>query len=124
MKLKDLRINQVPFYYSEFGREIEEVDEDGNFTGDVTVVQGAPIKAMARISPNTGEAVASPFGADLKYDKQISTVKRLPIDEHTRLYIDIVPVLNPDGTTDTEPDYKVVGIANDLQQNVWAIRKI
>ena len=124
MRLKDLRINQVPFYYQHYLGKVDEVDEDGNLTGDTIDHYDNPVKKYARISPNAGDAVSSPFGADLKYDRQISTVQRLPIDEQTKLFIDIVPVINDDGSTDTEPDYKVVGVANDLQQNVWAIRRI
>lgn len=124
MRLKDLRINQVSFFYSNYQEEVEEVDEDGNFTGDTVGGYENPVRGMARISPNSGEAAASPFGAELKYDKQMSSVKKYPLDEQTRLFIDIEPVLNEDGSTDTSPDYKVVAVANDLQQNVWALRRI
>ena len=49
---------------------------------------------------------------------------KLPIDEYSKLFIDVVPVLNEDGSTDTEPDYICVCPKHDLQQNLWAIRKI
>lgn len=124
MRLRDLRINQVPFYFQNYDGVIDEVDEDGNFTGDTVEVCGSVTKANARISPSAGQEEKSPFGANLRYDRQISTVERLPIDEQTRLFIDVVPVINGDGSTDTAPDYECIAVANDLQQNVWAIRKI
>lgn len=116
MRLKDLRINQVSFWYQTYLGEEDEVDEDGNYTGDTVAKYSSPVQAHARISPNVGEAVRSPFGASLQYDKQISTVQNLPIDEHTKLFIEV--------PSSEEPDYECVGVAKDLQQNVWAIRRI
>lgn len=124
MRLKDLKINQVPFWYQEYLEEVDEVDEEGNLTGETVKVYSNPIRALARISPNTGRAESSPFGANVDYDKSISTVERLTIDEYSRLFIDVVPVINPDGSTDTEPDYYCVVPKHDLHRSVWAIKKI
>lgn len=124
MRLKDLRINQVPFWYQEYLGEVDEVDEDGNLTGDSKPKYSDPIRVLARVSPSSGNAEDSPFGKDIVYDKAISTVQRLPIDEYSRLFIDIEPVINEDGSTDTEPDYICVCPKQDLEQNVWAVRKI
>lgn len=124
MRLKDLRINQVPFWYQKYLGEIDVTDDEGNLTGETVKLYSNPIRALARISPNTGQSASSPFGANVDYDKSISTVVRLPIDEYSRLFIDIEPVLNEDGSTDTEPDYYCVIPKHDLQQNVWAIKRI
>ena len=124
LRLKDLRINQVPFWYQQYVGEEDILDEDGNLTGETRKVYSNPVEAWARISPNTGQAESSPFGINTDYDKAISTVQNLPIDEFSRLFIDIKPVINADGSTDTEPDYRCVAPKNDLQQNVWAIKKI
>lgn len=124
MRLKDLKANQVPFWYQEYLGEVEEVDEEGNLTGETTKSYSNPVRKFARISPSVGKAENSPFGADISYDKSISTVVRLPIDEYSLLFIDVEPVLNSDGSTDTEPDYSCVAAKHDLQQNLWAIKKI
>lgn len=124
MKLKDLKANQVPFYYQTFGEEIEEIDEDGYLTGEKKTGYSKPVRAMARISPNTTEVEETPFGRDAVYDKMISTVQDLPITETSKLFIDIVPEIDSEGNTDTEPDYEVVKVARDLHQRLWAIRKI
>lgn len=34
LRLKDLRLNQVPFYYQTYDGTVDEVDEDGNLTGE------------------------------------------------------------------------------------------
>lgn len=124
MKLKDLKANQVPFYYQTYEGKVPEYDEDGYLTGEYVQKYSRPVQKFARISPNTTEVQFTPFGKDLVYDKMISTVQDLPINEFSKLYIDVVPVVNPDGTTDTEPDYEIVMAARDLNQKVWAIRKI
>lgn len=124
LRLKDLRINQVPFWYQQYIDEVDVLDEDGNLTGETKKLYSNPVRAFARISPNTGQAESSPFGINTDYDKAISTVQNLPIDEYSRLFIDIEPVINADGSTDTEPDYRCVVPKNDLHQNVWAIKKI
>lgn len=124
MKLKDLRANQVPFYYQTYDGETEEVDEDGYLTGETIKSYSTPTKVFARISPNTSDVEETPFGRDLVYDKMISTVQDLPIDEFSKLFVDVVPVVNPDGSTDTQPDYQVVKVARDLHQKLWAIRKL
>ena len=124
LRLKDLRANQVPFWYQTYEGQEDELDEDGNKTGYKVPKYSKPVRKLARISPNTGDAKDSPFGKDIEYDKAISTVQSLPIDEYSRLFIDVEPVLNGDGTTNTEPDYYCVCPKNDLQQNVWAIKRI
>lgn len=124
MKLKDLKKNQVPFYYQNPGEEKEILDEDGYMTGEKEITGGEIVKAYARISPNTSDYVNAPFGKDLVYDKMIATVQDLPINEQTKLFIDVVPEFHFDGSTDVKPDYEVVQVAKDLNERVWAIRRI
>lgn len=120
----DLPENQRDFYYQTFHKSEEEVDEDGYLTGEDKSYYSEPIKASAMISENTSDASDTPFGKDLVYDKMISTVQKLPIDEYSKLFVDVVPVLNSDGSTDTPPDYEVVKVSKGIYQNVWAIRKV
>ena len=120
----DLAENQREFYYQTYLGSVEQYDEDGYLTGESESSYSKPIKASAMISENTSDAVEMPFGKDLVYDKMISTVQDLPIDEYSKLFIDIVPVLKEDGTTDTKPDYIVKKVAKGLYQRVWAIQKV
>ena len=76
------------------------------------------------ISENTSDVEDLPFGRDCKYDKMISTVQDLPIDEFTKLFVDVVPVIREDGSTNTKPDYEVIRVAKGIYQKVWAIRRI
>lgn len=122
MKIRDLSENQVSFWYQTYEGEISEIN--GKYTGEKIKQYSTPMRAKARISSSTGNLYESPFGSDIAYDKSISTVQKLPIDEYTKLFIDKEPVLNEDGTTDDEPDYRVVCVKLGLVQNVWAIKKI
>jgi hypothetical protein len=124
MEIKDLKANQRDFYYQLFRGEQPEYDDDGYETGESKISYSEPIKASAMISENTSDAVNSPFGKDLVYDKLISTVQDLPIDEYSKLFVDVVPVIKEDGSTDTEPDYEVIRVSKGIYQRVWAIRKV
>ncbi len=120
----DLPENQREFYYQTYIGSEEEYDEDGYLTGEDKSYYSNPILAKAMISENTSEAEERPFGKDLVYDKMISTVQDLPIDEYSKLFIDVVPVIKEDGSTDTKPDYIVKKVAKGLYQRVWAIQKV
>ena len=123
MKIKDLPENQVPFWYQVYEGETDEI-VDGRITGEKVKTYSNPVRAKARISSSTGNLYESPFGSDIAYDKSISTVQKLPIDEYSRLFIDREPIINEDGSTESEPDYRVVCVKLGLIQNVWAIKKI
>ena len=120
----DLEENQRDFYYQVYEGKTETVDDDGYLVGEAEISYSNPIKAKAMISENTAEASDTPFGKDLVYDKMISTVQDLPINEYSKLFIDVVPKLNSDGSTDTKPDYEVVKSSKGIYQRVWAIRKV
>ena len=120
----DLPENQREFYYQTFNGETEGVDDDGYYTGEPVTTYSNPVKAKAMISENTSEVSDAPFGKDLVYDKMISTVQDLPIDEYSKLFVDIVPDIKEDGSTDTEPDYEVVKVSKGIYQRVWAIRRV
>lgn len=124
VQISDLKENQRDFYYQTYKESEEEYDEDGYLTGEESSSYSNPIKASAMISENTSEVTDTPFGRDLVYDKMISTVQDLPIDEYSKLFIDVVPVIKADGSTETEPDYIVKKVAKGLYQKVWAIQKV
>ena len=120
----DLPENQREFYYQTYNGEVEGVDDEGNLTGETVTSYSNPIKARAMISENTSEVTDTPFGRDLVYDKMISTVQDLPINEFSKLFIDVVPILKEDGSTDTKPDYVVKKVSKGIYQKVWAIQRV
>lgn len=124
MEIKDLKANQRDFYYQLYLGETPILDEDGYETGESDIAYSAPTKVSAMISENTSDVQDMPFGKDCVYDRMISTVQDLPIDEHSRLFVDVVPVIGEDGMVQTKPDYEVVRVAKGIYQKVWAIKKV
>ena len=124
MEIKDLKANQREFYYQLFRGEQPIIDEDGYDTGETEISYSEPIKAEAMISENTSDVADMPFGRDCQYDKMISTVQDLPIDEFSKLFVDVVPIIEEDGSTLTKPDYEVIRVAKGIYQKVWAIKKV
>ena len=59
-------------------RDRDEVDEDGNLTGERIQKYSNTVRVLARVSPNSGNAEDSPFGKDIVYDKTISNRNDFP----------------------------------------------
>lgn len=115
--MRDLRRNQTPFWYSLYLRK-DPVLESGFETGQYEAVYSDPVLARAYISSASGESEAEMFGADVQYDRVISTVQDLPINEFSRLWVDADPA------TGAAHDYVVKRVACGLTQNLWAIAKV
>lgn len=116
--------NRVKFYYASYVGETELVDEYGNATGEYAVSYSNPIALLGNISAAQGEMQSRQFGESESYDKVVVLDDRAPLDEHSILWVDTLPVLNEDGTTDTPHDYIVKKVAKSLNGVSVAIRKV
>lgn len=117
--------NKTKFYYASYIGEVEIVDEHGNVTGEYEVSFGNPIRATGNISAARGEMQSRQFGESESYDKVIVLDDRdAPIDEQSILWVDTLPLLNEDGSTDTPHDYIVTRVARSLNGVSIAIRKV
>lgn len=116
--------NKTSFYFSSFKEKTEIQDEYGNATGQYEVSYENPTKAYANISAAVGEAETQQFGEHLVYDKVISIEKGTPIDEYSVLWVDVTPVLEQDGSTQTPYDYVVKKVAESLNGVSIAISKV
>lgn len=113
--MRDLKRNQQTIWYSLLNQS-SEADEWGN-TIDVKE-HGSPVEMSISISANKGEASAQTFGADLQYDREMSTHNMsCPIDEYTHLWLDGRKV------TDTH-NYEVVAVSKSLNCIRYAIRRV
>lgn len=113
--MRDLKRNQTTIYYSLLN-VAEETDEWGN-TDDVKSY-GEPVKCKMTLSANKGEISAQAFGADLKYDREMSTHDMdCPIDEYSRLWIDGRSI------TDTH-NYIVKGVSKSINCIRYAIERV
>ena len=117
--------NKSVYYYALFSEKKDIIDEYGNLTGENELIYEKPTKACGNISSAQGEVQSRQFGESLNYDKVIVLDNPLtPIDEYSILWVDILPSLAEDGSTDTPHDYVVKKVARSLNSVAIAISKV
>ena len=123
--MKTLSRNKRPFYYARFESSVPVTDEYGNQTGEYSIVYSNPILAHAYVSSATGLSKNELFGEIEEYDKNI-VMSSIPngLTESSILWIDTMPVLNLDGSTETPYDYRVFKIAESLNTATIAVSKV
>ena len=123
--MRTLLRNKTTFYYASYIDETEIIDEYGNGTGEYDIAYSNPIKVSGNVSAAQGEIQNRQFGESERYDKVIVLDERdVPLDEHSILWVDTLPHLNEDGSTDTPHDYIVRKIARSLNGVSIAISKV
>ena len=117
--------NKSKFYYASYIGETEITDEYGNLTGEYNLAYKNPIKMFGNVSAAQGEIQNRQFGESESYDKVIVLDdKNAPINEYSILWVDTLPHLNEDGSTDTPHDYVVKKVARSLNGVSVAISKV
>jgi hypothetical protein len=117
--------NKSKFYYASYIGETEITDEYGHSTGEYNLAYGKPIQMSGNVSAAQGEIQNRQFGESESYDKVIVLDDRnTPIDECSILWVDTLPHLNEDGSTDTPHDYIVRKVARSLNGVSLAISKV
>lgn len=117
--------NKQVFYFSSFTDKVGLVDEYGNRTGEYKVLYDNPTKLSGNISAAMGEMQNRQFGESELYDKVIVLGNpNVSIDEYSILWVDTLPTLKEDGSTDTPHDYIVKKIARSLNSVSIAISKV
>lgn len=122
--MRSLERNKINLYYALYSDKIPVLDEFGNDTGQTTTGYQNPVKTRQRVSPNKGNSTEEAFGLAADYDRVIITTDTLPLTETSVLWIDTLPVIKEDGSTDTPHDYKVTKVAPDLNVKQYAIKKV
>ena len=117
--------NKTTFYYASYIGETEIIDEYGNRTGEFSLTYGNPTRVSGNVSAAQGEMQSRQFGESESYDKVIVLDDRnAPIDEHSILWVDTLPHLNENGSTDTPHDYIVRRVARSINGVSIAIGKV
>jgi len=118
-----LNRNKQEIYYALF-KELEIIRNPAGHEIGRRPVYHNPVRAMVRVTPARGEADVEIFGIALIYDKVMQYGKgKLPIDETAVLFVDRMPVIENDGSTETRHDYTVTRIATDINYTTVAISK-
>ncbi len=123
--MRCLERNKTKIYYALLNSKNEIRDEYGNFTGEYELQYGNPVLLKASVSAAMGETYTRQFGEQEAYDKVVVTDDPLClIDEYAILWVDSLPEINEDGTTDTPHDYVVKKVARSINVSSYAIAKV
>ena len=112
--MRDSEKNKVLIWYAL--RNVRDDEDEWGNTHNVTTY-GEPIQLKISVSGDKGEASAQAFGADIQYERQMSTHDMsCLIDEYSHLWLD--------GRSIEEPhNYEVVAVSKSLNCIRYAIRR-
>lgn len=123
--MRTLVRNKIRIFYANYHEKIPLKDEYGNLTGEYKISYHNPISVMANVSAARGEATTRQFGDDEGYDRVIVLDDpKFPIAVTSILWIDTLPVIAEDGSTDTPHDYIVKQVATSLNSVSIAVSKV
>lgn len=117
--------NRQDFYYSSLTDSGMAFDADGNYT-EVSYTYANPVKKSGVITVANGEAETQLYGANEQYDKIITlNAGENYLAVGSVLWVDTLPVIKEDGSTDTPFDYTVRKVGKSLSGFVVvAIKKV
>lgn len=123
--MRTLARNQIRIYYANFLAKNPIKDEYGNLTGEYDIAYDDPVEIKANVSAARGESTTRQFGEDESYDRVIvMDDPRVPISVSSVLWIDTLPEIKEDGSTDTPYDYVVKHVAPSLNSVSIAVSKV
>lgn len=123
--MRILRRNRVRIFYANYIDKVPVTDENGFQTGEYKIVYSNPVEVEGNVSSARGEVVTRQFGDDESYDRVIvMDDPKVPITKSSVLWIETMPTILPDGTTDTPYDYIVKQVAPSLNSVSIAVSKV
>lgn len=123
--MRTLERNKRPVWYSLLVKSEIGYDEYGNELSSPISTFGNPVKIMANVSAASGKVQEAQFGLSAQYDRVIVTDDvDIPLTEASRLWVDTMPVINQDGSTDSPHDYVISRIARSITNVSIAISKV
>ena len=123
--MRTLIRNKIRIYYANYRNKTPIKDEYGNLTGEYQIAYENPVAINANVSAARGESTTRQFGDDVRYDRIIVLDDPLiPIAETSILWIDTLPEIAQDGSTNTPHDYIVKQVATSLNSVSIAVSKV
>lgn len=123
--MRTLTRNKIRIFYANYRDKTPLKDEYGNLTGEYDIVYGNPVEIKANVSAARGESTTRQFGEDVSYDRIIVLDDpAFPIAETSILWIDTLPDIAEDGTSQTPHDYIVKQVAPSLNSVSIAVSKV
>ena len=115
------------------GQDEEIVTEDGLLTGHYRPIYGNPVEVWVNASTTSGitnnniagRVERYDFGIVLDYQYTINPIPdNCPIDEMSVFWMDTVPEIKADGSTDTPFDHIVTRISSAVNHRACQIAKV
>jgi hypothetical protein len=123
--MKTMARNKIRIFYANYSDKVPLKDEYGNLTGEYDIAYENPVEIRANVSAARGEATTRQFGEEESYDRVIVLDDpKVPIDVSTVLWIENLPEIKADGSTDTPYDYIVKQVATSLNSVSIAVSKV
>ena len=123
--MRTLQRNKIRIFYANYLKKTPLKDEYGNLTGEYDIVYDNPVEIKANVSAARGEATTRQFGEDESYDRVIvMDDPNTQINVSSVLWIDTLPEIKADGSTDTPYDYIVKQVAPSLNSVSIAVSKV
>ena len=123
--MRTLTRNKIRIFYANYREKIPLKDEYGNMTGEYEISYTNPTEVCANVSAARGEATTRQFGDDESYDRVIVLDDpKFPITTTSILWIDTLPEIAEDGSTETPHDYIVKQVATSLNSVSIAVSKV
>lgn len=123
--MRMLARNKIRIFYANYRDKVPLKDEYGNKTGEYDIIYDNPVEIKANVSAARGEATIRQFGEDENYDRVIVLDDpKFPISVTSILWIDTLPEIAEDGSTETPHDYIVKQVAASLNSVSIAVSKV
>ncbi len=119
--MRNMIRNERRMWYAQYVGKEDQVDENGDFTGDPIIKYSAPVEFWAVISPGRGYNAGfagtlrqAIFGVELDSERRIMTTDlSLPVKETSLIWL-TEPVVFEDGTADPDSaDFSVTARPSD-----------
>ena len=104
-------------YYAAYLGKSEKLTPDGTPTGQKDLHYADPVQTRASLASAKGATDIELFGTAVEYDRTMTTVQDIPMDEYSKVWIDKPPA-------DGDANYTVQRKAPNLNQHVWALKKV
>ena len=123
--MRCLNRNKVRIFYANYRDKVPLRDEYGNLTGEYKISYDAPSEIKANVSAARGEATTRQFGEDESYDRiVVLDDPTFPVTTTSIFWIDTIPEIGEDGSTNTPHDYIVKQVATSLNSVSIAVSKV
>lgn len=120
-----MEINKQKIYYATYNSMSEQLDADGYYNGDPNLTYSNPKELWANVYWSRTDLEQELYGMNLTYERGICVDGYAPeMNEYTVFWIDRIPEIKEDGSTDTPYDYIVSRVMRSLNvTNIYLRRQ-